>query len=107
MQRRIALARQVEDMPAVGQALENGTIGFESAMLVLRVAGKGRKKRELARQWVERASVRTAKHLREEVEVVESAVRLTLSDEDLEPPGAKAIDKHVKFRASWRGLLYG
>jgi len=70
LQARMRLARQAGRTPALARALAEGRIGFEAAVLlgrVIRVA--------TAEAWIERAEVRTFKHLREEVEAVQALAR--------------------------------
>jgi len=66
----MALARHSITLPEVAASLEAGVIGFEAARLVCRVA-----ERRTVQAWLERATRRTVKHLREEVECVESVAR--------------------------------
>jgi len=68
---RMALSRRAERLPALRAALEQGTIGFEAAMLVGRVATA-----ETVEAWVERAAGRTIKHLHEEVALAELCERM-------------------------------
>ncbi len=67
---RMVLARRLEWVPAIGEALERGRIGYEAAALVARVATVA-----TAHDWIERAEDRTVKHLREEVDAVEMMAR--------------------------------
>jgi hypothetical protein len=75
-----ALARQLGPLPGVRRALEQGTIGFDAATQLARVATE-----QTEEQWVERARRRTAKHLREEVELAELAARRTGQRASLPP----------------------
>lgn len=68
---KISLARKVASLPAVEAALVSGRLGSSAAGLVARVAGTA-----TAKAWVERAAMRTVKHLREEVEAVELLARV-------------------------------
>jgi hypothetical protein len=77
---RVRLAKTVEEMPEIGEAIEAGEIGFEAAMLVGRVANP-----DTASTWIDRAKKRTIKHLREDVGAVQ--LRSRVNDEaSLEPP---------------------
>ena len=71
LRHRCALARCADRLPSLGAALEGGVLGYEAARLVGRVAAP-----QTVDAWVERATVRTIKHLREEVAAVELQERL-------------------------------
>lgn len=79
--RRIQLARRCALLPAVAEALSSMDIGFETALLLVQVAVP---KTQAA--WLERAKRRTFKHLRQEVQAVKTAARLSGDDADLQPP---------------------
>src|SRR5207248_65093 len=90
IEHRMTLARRVARYPAIARAVDEGVIGYESALLVSRVVGRSASD-ELLAAWLERARKRTVKHLREEIEGVLLAVHLASgtsrfppSDEDLE-----------------------
>jgi len=68
---KMKLAREAERMPEIGEALRRGAVDQEAAMLVARVAAP-----HTVQAWLERASGRTYKHLREEVELVETRRRV-------------------------------
>lgn len=80
VRQRMRLAKWVEEMPEIGEAIEAGEIGFEAAMLVGRVATP-----DTAAAWIERAKRRTIKHLREEVEAVQLRTRVN-HEASFEPP---------------------
>lgn len=86
LRQRINLARQVEVLPDVAQAMESGTIGFEAARLVTRIATP-----DSVEAWIARARVRTVVHLREEVEAVEFVARMT-DGASLDPPSADELE---------------
>jgi hypothetical protein len=65
-----ALARQLRTLPRVREALEQGAIGFDAAVQIGKVATERTEK-----LWLDRAKRRTAKHLREEVELCELVMR--------------------------------
>jgi hypothetical protein len=77
---RRALALRLERLPRVAAALGAAQIGVEAALQLVRIATP---KTEAA--WVERASRRTIKHLREEVAAALVAVRLA-GERDCPPP---------------------
>jgi hypothetical protein len=72
-------------MPAVAVALEGREIGFEAAMLVIRIATPS-----TAEAWIVRASERTVKLLREEVDAAELTIGLGGSRDQL-PPDEEAL----------------
>jgi hypothetical protein len=90
LEHRATLARRVHRHPALGEALERGEIGYESALLIGRLLGWSASS-ALVTAWIERARVRTYKHLREDVGAVQMAVNLdpTVSRE---PPGAADLE---------------
>ncbi len=57
---RMKLARGTTKLDAIAEAVQRGTIGFQAGRLLVRVAT-----RETERAWVERATRRTYKHLKE------------------------------------------
>jgi hypothetical protein len=77
---RRALALRLERLPGVAAALAAGQIGVEAALQLVRIATP---KTEAA--WIERATRRTIKHLREEVAASLTAVRLA-GELDCPPP---------------------
>jgi hypothetical protein len=82
---KIALARRL--VSRVRGALEAGTIGYESALLVSRVATV-----ESAEAWVERAERRTVKHLAEEVRAAEMLARANRQN-IVEPPSEEVVQQ--------------
>jgi hypothetical protein len=70
-----ALVRQLRPLPHVRRALGQGQIGFDAAGQLAQVATG-----QTEQQWVERARRRTAKHLREEIELAELAARQLAAD---------------------------
>jgi hypothetical protein len=77
---RRSLVRRLTGLPALSAALERGALGMEAAAQLVRVATP---RTEAA--WVERALLRTVKHLREEVNASLTAVRLS-GERDCPPP---------------------
>ena len=87
-------------LPEVACALDAGTIGFEAARLVSRVAD-----RDTIRAWLDRASRRTTKHLEEEVEAAESIARASgLAHAATTPPDQDTLDAYVALE---RAMLDG
>ncbi len=93
---RVALSRRMAGVPEVREALVNGRIGYEAAALVARVAGP-----QSVHAWIERATMRTVKQLREEVDVIETLARVAdRRASSYAPPGADMIDDvHAVERA--------
>ena len=60
---RSRLARALRRFPILSQAYERGDVGFESALLVLRVLGGGPVEAEVEKAWVERAREATVKRV--------------------------------------------
>jgi hypothetical protein len=89
-----ALARRVQTVPEVAQALNQGAIGFVAASMIARVATQ-----LTAAAWVMRAQERTVKHLREDVEVAELLARLRAGKGPIEPPDEAAIASFFALRA--------
>ena len=88
---RMRLSRRAARLPQVAEALVTGRVGFEAANLVARVAAP-----RTVEAWLTRASQRTVKHLREEVEIAELLARLSQDDGYLVPPDAEAVaDYHA------------
>jgi len=68
---RVALTRRFAVVPEVRAALAAGRIGYESAALIARICGPTN-----VHAWIERATQRTVKQLREEVDATELLARL-------------------------------
>jgi hypothetical protein len=75
-----ALARHSMRMPSVAAAIERREIGFEAALLVLRVATE-----HTVDAWLARAAERTVKHLRQEVDAAEHRIRMGELRDQLPP----------------------
>ena len=92
------LARRVQELPALGEALRARRIGFEAARKIARVATGA-----TVRAWLEQAAERTVKHLREEVDVAERLRRVS------DKPGCKPpTEGHMQQLAQVvRALLTG
>ncbi len=97
---RMTLARRVRRLPQVAAALDAGVIGTESGMLVARIAQP-----RTVQAWLTRATRRTVKHLREEVEAVESIARIE-GQVGLgpEPPDEEVIAEYLEIQ---RAILDG
>jgi hypothetical protein len=65
------LANDTDRLPEIGDAIRRGALDEMAAMLVARVATP-----RTVSAWIERARARTYKHLREEVELVETRGRM-------------------------------
>ncbi len=72
MKARVTLAARVRALPEIREAVSEGRLGFETAGMVARVAGRGN-----VEAWIARAETRTVKHLREEIEAVEMLARVS------------------------------
>ena len=97
---KVSLARRSRCLDHLVDALQQGEIGFEAAKLVARIATP-----ETEQAWVERASRRTFKHLREEVQALELATRFT-AQSDHSPPSEEQIEQmHALERAILSGEL--
>jgi len=88
---RITLARRCAQLPALAEALSSGDIGFEAAALVARVASEATEE-----AWIARASERTFKHLRQEVQAKE-ADRALGQRGPLWPPTDAEMRDHEDF----------
>ncbi len=78
---RIALTRRFATLPEVRTALAGGRIHYESATLIARVSGP-----TTVHAWVERATERTVKQLREDVDAIELLARLEARNASTLPP---------------------
>jgi len=83
---KLSLARRTQGLDHLVDALQQGHIGFEAAQLIARIATP-----HTERAWVDRATRRTFKHLREEVQAVEMATRFG-GQTDRSPPS----DDHIQ-----------
>ena len=103
-----ALARETQRMPQVGEAIAERRIGFESAVLVTRIATE-----QTVDAWLERAAERTVKLLREEVNAAELRDRLppdgaaleAIADKRRETSEAIAADPRGPFADRVRAVL--
>ena len=75
---KLSLARRSQALHQVADALQQGQIGFEAAHLIARIATP-----TTERAWLTRATRRTFKHLREEVQAIEMATRFAGATESL------------------------
>jgi hypothetical protein len=95
---KVSLARRSQGLDHVADALQQGRIGFEAAQLITRIATP-----DTEQAWVHRATRRTFKHLREEVQAVEMATRFT-PQTDRSPP----TEAHIQqMQALERAILSG
>lgn len=78
---RVALGRRIGSLPAIGDALGLGRIGYEAASAIARVAGP-----ETVEAWIERATRRTVKQLHEEIDAIEMIARADGIEVDGLPP---------------------
>jgi len=68
---RVALTRRFGNVPEIRTALGAGRICYEAAELIARICGPMN-----VQAWIERATQRTVKQLREDVDVIELLARL-------------------------------
>ncbi len=95
---KVILARRTAGRDHLVDALQRGQIGFEAAQLITRIATP-----ETERAWLTRATRRTFKHLREEVQAVEMATRF-LNESDHSPPSEQQVEQ---MQALERAILSG
>ena len=95
---KLSLARRTEGRDHLIDALQRGQIGFEAAQLIARIASA-----ETERAWLTRATRRTFKHLREEVQAVEVSTRY-LGETDTSPPTEAQLQQ---VEAAERAILSG
>ncbi len=95
---KVSLARRTEGRDHLIDALQRGRIGFEAAQLIARIASA-----DTEQAWVERATRRTFKHLREEVQAVEISTRY-LGQTDTSPPTDTQLQQ---VEAAERAILSG
>ena len=95
---KVSLARRSQGLDQVTDALQQGHIGFEAAQLLARIATPSTE-----RAWLDRATRRTFKHLREEVQAVEMLTRFT-AQTDRSPPSEAQIEQ---MQALERAILSG
>jgi len=95
---KVALAHRTQGLDHLIDALQRGHIGFEAAHLIARIATP-----ETERAWLTRATRRTFKHLREEVQAIEMATRY-LGETDTSPPNDAQLQQ---VEAAERAILSG
>ena len=95
---KLSLARRSQALHQVADALQQGQIGFEAAHLIARIATP-----TTERAWLTRATRRTFKHLREEVQAVEMSTRFAGATDHC-PPNQEQIDQ---MQALERAILSG
>ncbi len=86
LDQRMRLSRRSARLPQVAEALVAGRVGFEAANLVARVAAPS-----TIEAWLDRATQRTVKHLREEVEIAETLTRLSNDTSYMVPPDEETV----------------
>ncbi|MBX3274871.1 MAG: hypothetical protein KF729_31695, partial [Sandaracinaceae bacterium] len=97
---RITLARRVEHLERLGDAVRDGEVGYEQASLIARVAGP-----DTIDAWVTRAKARTYVHLAEEVRAVELLARVEGAPaRHLAPPDDDELEAVIAFE---RAVLSG
>ena len=89
---RIRLSRRTARLPQVVDALVDRRIGFEAANLVARVAAA-----RTVEAWLDRATQRTVKHLREEVEMAETLTQISGDTQWMVPPD----DETIAYYKAW------
>jgi hypothetical protein len=67
VQSRVRLARALRGYPRLRKAYEQGRLGLESALLVVRILSTSRRDSATVQAWVERAEEATVKRLRDEI----------------------------------------
>ena len=95
---KLSLARRSHGLHQVADALQRGHIGFEAAHLIARIATP-----TTERAWLTRATRRTFKHLREEVQAVEMSARF-LGETNTSPPTEAQLQQ---VEAAERAILSG
>ncbi|MEM7138471.1 MAG: HNH endonuclease [Myxococcota bacterium] len=95
---KVTLARRATPLPLTTDALQQGRIGLEAAQLIARVATP-----TTERAWLARATRRTFKHLREEVQAVELTTRY-LTNPRHEPPSNEHL---AQIQELERAILSG
>ena len=111
LRHKITLAQRCEVLPELGDAVRHGTIGYEAAQIVGRIATP-----DNVPAWIARAQARTVVQLREEVEAVQMQTRVDhpeLPSEAsgridrracTEPPSAEVLEDVAAFK---RGVHSG
>lgn len=97
---KVSLARRSRALDHVADALQQGHIGFEAAQLVARIATP-----DTERAWLDRATRRTFKHLREEVQAVETLTRFAAKPDHSPPTEAQIAEVQALERAILSGDL--
>jgi len=95
---KVSLARRTQGLDHLIDALQQGHIGFEAAQLIARIATP-----TTERAWLTRATRRTFKHLREEVQAIEMSTRY-LGETDGLPPSEEQLGQ---VEAAERAILSG
>ena len=90
---RVALARSTTRFDHIVDAIYGGEIGTCAARMLARIVTP-----ETEHAWVERAKVRTFKHLSEEIELVSMDVRLLGEDANRYPPDDERIRRYHEWQ---------
>lgn len=100
LEHKMTLARRAHEFPVLAAALERGSLGAEAVQRIGRVASP-----ETVEAWVDRAEVRTIKHLDEEVRAVRMLARLG-GPSDPGPPDDRTLEAAFEIeRMVLRGQL--
>ena len=103
MATRVAFARRLGGLGAIGDAVAGGHIGWEAAAAIARVAGPA-----TVGNWIARAQARTVKHLREEIDAVEMAARADgVAVRELGPPDAETLAEARALERSTIAMIIG
>jgi 5-methylcytosine-specific restriction endonuclease McrA len=90
---RVMLARSTTRLDRIVEAIHEGAIGTCAARMLVRIVTP-----DTEHEWVERAKVRTFKHLREEIELVSMDVRLLGDDANRFPPDDDRIRRYHEWQ---------
>jgi hypothetical protein len=102
MAARIALARRVDALPRLKATIEAGSIGFETATLLARVAGPATEE-----AWLALASISTTKIFREWVDAAELHARVDgLPTRPLAPPTVDQVEDVRVFERQVLATLF-
>ena len=100
---RVALTRRFGNVPEVRTALAAGRIAYESAALIARICGPNN-----VHTWIQRATQRTVKQLREDVDATELLARLEgRSPSKLDPPDDDTRDAVDDIERAVIGAITG
>jgi hypothetical protein len=94
-----ALARRIQQLPRLAQAIERHELGFEAARVVARVATA-----HTVDEWVARARERTVRHLRDEADAAEMVSRLT--EQTAIVPPSESLMEELEAYYRWLERLF-